>query len=332
MREGEPGFARLSRPMTQVSGKTSVYIALASNLAIAVTKFCAAAFTGSSAMLSEGVHSLVDTVNELLLLYGIRRAARPADINHPFGHGRELYFWSFIVALLVLVFGAAVACYEGVSHMLRPEPMRNVLANYIVLGASFLFEGSSWWVALQAFRATQGKQGYLEAFRNSKDPTTFTVLFEDSAALLGLLIAAAGIAAAQIWRAPWLDGLASVGIGLVLLVSSLLLARETKGLLIGESAHPRLREAILGIARVDRDVRHANGVLTVQLGPNQIVAALSVEFREELGTRQIESCVDRIEAAIKRAQPEVTTLFVKPQKAETWRTRVGRLSAARDAD
>ena len=311
--------------MPQVSGKTTVYVALASNLAIAVTKFGAAAYTGSSAMLSEGVHSLVDTVNELLLLYGIRRAARPPDINHPFGHGRELYFWSFVVALLVLVFGAAVALYEGISHILHPEPMRNPVTNYVVLGASFLFEGASWWVGLKAFRATQGSQGYLEAFRNSKDPTTFTVLFEDTAALLGLVIAAAGIAAAHILEAPWFDGLASIGIGLVLLVSSLLLARETKGLLIGEPARPHLREAILRIAGDDRDVLRANGVLTVQLGPNQIVAALSVEFREDLGTSQIEDCVDRIEAAIKRAQPDVTTLFVKPQNAETWRARAARL-------
>jgi cation diffusion facilitator family transporter len=278
-------------------------------------------------MLSEGVHSLVDTINELLLLYGIRRAARPADIKHPLGHGRELYFWSFIVALLVLVFGAAVACYQGISHILHPLPMRNAFANYIVLGVSFVFEGFSWWVGLQAFRASQGKQGFFEAFRNSKDPTTFTVLFEDTAALLGLLIAAVGIAASQIWNAPSLDGLASIGIGVVLLVSSLLLARETKDLLIGEPARPHMREAILRIAADDRDVLHANGVLTVQLGPHQIVAALSIEFREELSTNQIEECVDRIEAAVKLALPQVTNLFVKPQNAETWNTRAAKLSA-----
>jgi cation diffusion facilitator family transporter len=312
--------------MPQASGKISVYVALASNLAIAVTKFGAAAFTGSSAMLSEGVHSLVDTANELLLLYGIRRAARPPDTNHPLGHGRELYFWSFIVSLLVLVFGAAVACYEGISHMLDPNPIRNPLTNYLVLGASFLFEGVSWWVGLKAFRAMQGRQGFLEAFRSSKDPTTFTVLFEDTAALFGLLIAAAGIAAAQIWHAPRLDGLASIGIGLVLLISSLLLARETKGLLIGEPARPHLRDSIMRIAAEDADVRHVNGVLTVQLGPDQVVAALSIEFREELGTNQIEDCVARIETAIKRILPEVTSLFVKPQNQDTWNDRRKRLS------
>lgn len=304
-----------------------MYVALASNLAIAATKFCAAAFTGSSAMLSEGVHSLVDTTNELLLLYGIRRAARPPDINHPFGHGRELYFWTFIVALLVLVFGAAVAGYEGINHILHPVASRNPLTNYIVLGASFLFEGASWWVALATFRTSQGKQGFFEAFRNSKDPTTFTVLFEDSAAMLGLGIAAAGIAAAQAWDAPWLDGLASIGIACVLLVSSLLLARETKALLIGEPAKPHLRDEILRLAAEDQDVRHVNGMLTVQLGPKQIVAALSIEFREQLSTSQIESCVDRIESAIRRVHPEVTSCFVRPQDAATWRRRAGSLKA-----
>src|SRR6185369_15793349 len=182
------------------------------------------------------------------------------------------------VSLLVLVLGAAVAAYQGVNHILHPEPIRNVLLNYVVLGASFVFEGASWWVGLKAFRASQGKQGFFEAFRSSKDPTTFIVLLEDTAALLGLLIAAAGIAAAQAFDAPRLDGVASIGIALVLLVSSLLLVRETKGLLIGETAHARTREDILRVAGDDPGVRRANGVLALQLGPNQIVAALSVEF------------------------------------------------------
>ena len=174
---------------------------------------------------------------------------------------------------------------------------------------------------LEAFRATQGKQGFFEAFRSSKDPTTFTVLFEDTAALLGLSIAAVGIAAAQAWDAPWLDGAASIGIAVVLLVSSLLLARETKGLLIGEAARPHLRDSILRIAAGDADVLHANGVITVQLGPHQIVAVFSIEFRAELTTAQIEQCVARVEAAIKRAHPDITSVFVKPQNAKTWNER-----------
>ncbi len=313
------------------AAKLSVYAALASNLAIAAVKFAAAAATGSSAMLSEGVHSLVDSTNELLLLYGIKRAARPADTNHPFGHGRELYFWSFIVAVQVLVVGAAVAGYQGVNHILHPEPIRNALTNYIVLGASFIFEGVSWWFGLKAFRATKGLQSYAEAFRNSKDPTTFIVLFEDTAALLGLLIAAAGIAAAHVFDAPRFDGAASIGIALVLLVSSLLLARETKALLIGETAHSELRDAILRVAGEDPDVRCANGVLAVQLGPNQVVAALSLEFHEALSAKEIERCVNRIERSICAAFPDVVTLFVKPQSKETWLSRLKlRVSAPDD--
>jgi cation diffusion facilitator family transporter len=307
-----------------------VYAALAGNLAIAVIKFVAAAVTGSSAMLSEGVHTLVDSVNELLLLYGMKRAARPRDISHPFGHGRELYFWSFIVAVQVLVVGAAVAGYQGVIHVLYPEPMRLALVNYVVLAASFAFESASWWVAFKEFRAAKGEQGYFEAFRESKDPTTFTVLFEDSAAILGLLIAAAGIAAAQVFHMPRFDGVASIGIALVLAFSSALLAQETKNLLIGEAARPHVRESLIEIAGADPGVRSANGVLTVQLGPSQVFAALSAEFQGHLSTADIEACVLRLETAIMEAHPEVTVLFVKPQTAETWRARIAVLAAVQE--
>ena len=298
-----------------------VLVAFLGNLAIAVTKFTAAAFTGSSAMLSEGVHSLVDTVNELLLLYGLKRAARPADVAHPFGYGRELYFWSFIVSLLVLALGAGVSFYEGVTHLLHPHAVERPLINYGVLLASGLFEGSSWWVAMKAFRETKGDQGYFEAFRSSKDASTFTVLFEDTAALLGLLIAFVGVAGAHLLGDPRFDGAASLGIGAVLAVTSLLLARETKALLIGEPAHPHVRAAILRIAEEDAGIRKANGVLTVQMGPNQIVAALSAEFEDALSTGEIETCVNRVESAIKCVHPEIGILFVKPQTPETWAKR-----------
>ena len=298
-----------------------VLVALGGNLMIATAKFVAAGITGSSAMLSEGVHSLVDTVNELLLLYGLRRAARPADRTHPFGYGRELYFWSFIVALLVLAMGAGVSFYEGVMHIRQPEPVARPLMNYLVLAVSFVFEGSSWWVALREFRARKGRLGYFEAFRLSKDPATFTVLLEDSAALLGLLVALAGLVSAQPLAQPVLDGVASIGIAAVLSLSALLLARETKGLLIGEPAHPVVGEAILAIAAGDAGVRCANGVLTVQMGPSQVVATLSAEFEDALTTPQIEACINRIEKQAKQAHPEIVSLFIKPQTAETWRTR-----------
>ncbi len=309
-----------------------VYAALAANLAIALIKFLAAAFTGSSAMLSEGVHSLVDTVNEALLLYGLHRADKPPDTSHPFGYGRDLYFWSFIVALLVFAVGAGVSLYEGITHLRNPEPMQRGVMNYLVLGASFACEGTSWWIGLRAFRQAKGQLGYFRAFRASKDPSIFIVLFEDSAALLGLLIAAAGIVAAQALHMPSLDGIASIGISVVLATSSLLLARETKELLIGEAASPHVRAAILRIANADPDIRCANGVLTVQMGPNQVLAALSAEFHDALSTTQIEQCVSRIEVAIQQARLGVMILFVKPQTAETWQMRSAVLARHEEAN
>ena len=314
-------------PRPRPSRKAAVHAALAGNVAIAIVKFVAAGITGSSAMLSEGVHSLVDTTNELLLLYGMNRASKPRDISHPFGYGRELYFWSFIVALLVLALGAGVSFYEGVAHLLRPEPIERPLVNYLVLCASFVGEALPWWVSFKEFRATKGTQGYFEAFRASKDPSTFTVLFEDSAALVGLLIAAAGVVSARALDMPRLDGAASIGIALVLTVSSILLARETKELLIGEAAHPHVRESLLRIAGADPDLSCANGVLTVQMGPSQVIAALSAEFHDRLNATEIEECVNRIEAAVKQAHPEVALLFIKPQSAEVWRQRIEPLVA-----
>lgn len=308
------------------SPKLVVYAALAGNLAIAATKFVAATITGSSAMLSEAVHSTVDSTNEVLLLYGGARAAREPDASHPFGYGRELYFWAFIVALLVFALGAGVSIFEGINHLRHPEPMTRPMVNYVVLGVSLVFEGATWLVALRAFRAGKGRLGYFEAFRRSKDPTTFTVLFEDSAALIGLLIALAGVTASHLLERPELDGIASILIGCVLAVSSLLLARETKGLLLGEAAHPHVRDDILRIASEDSAIRTANGVLTVQLGPDQVVAALSAEFEDALDTTQIEACVSRVEHAAKAAHPALSALFVKPQTPETWRQRMRRLS------
>jgi cation diffusion facilitator family transporter len=308
--------------MSQASGsRTVVYAALIGNLLIAIAKFVAAAFSGSSAMLSEGVHSLVDTVNEVLLLYGLRRATKPADNSHPFGYGRELYFWSFIVALLVLAMGAGVSLYEGVAHIRTPEPVTHPLVNYLVLAISAVFEGTSWALALREFRRLKGRLGYFDAFRQSKDPSTFTVLLEDSAALLGIGVALAGLISAQLLHMPQLDGAASIGIAVVLAVSASLLLRETKGLLIGEPAHPVVRESIMKIANADADVRCANGVMTVQMGPSQVVAALSAEFEDTLTTSQIEACINRIEKEAKDAHPELTALFVKPQTPEVWRAR-----------
>ncbi|QPC86581.1 cation diffusion facilitator family transporter [Mesorhizobium sp. NBSH29] len=299
--------------------KTVIYAALAGNFLIAITKFGAAAFTGSSAMLSEGVHSLVDTGNGALLLYGLHRAARPADRTHPLGHGRELYFWSFIVAVLVFALGAGISFYEGIAHIMHPEPVANPMANYIVLGLSMVFEGGTWAVALKEFRKSKGNAGYIEAVRKSKDPSVFTVLLEDSAALLGLVVAFAGILAAQLLDMPVLDGVASVGISLILAATAVFLARESKGLLMGEPALPEIERSVLALVQDDRDIGKANGIITVHIGPNEIVAALSVEFEDRLTAPAIEACVERLERAITRKHPQITSLFVKPQTTGTWK-------------
>lgn len=308
--------------MASQSGSTKViYAALAGNLLIAATKFVAAYVTGSSAMLSEGVHSLVDTGNGGLLLYGLHRAARPADRTHPFGHGREIYFWSFVVALLVFALGAGVSFYEGVVHIRAPEPARNMLVNYVVLGLSIVFEGGSWLVALKEFRAGKGRMGYFEAVRKSKDPSVFTVLFEDTAALLGLFIALAAVSAAHLLERPALDGWGSIGISLVLGATAILLARECKGLLMGEAASPEVQAAVLRVAQADPAVSAANGVWTVHLGPNQILAGLSIEFEDRLTAPEIEACVTRLEKALKAEVPDLVGIFVKPQTSDLWKKR-----------
>lgn len=312
----------------QSGSRFVIFAAIAGNLLIAVTKFVAAFFTGSSAMLSEGVHSVVDTGNGLLLLYGLRRAARPPDITHPLGHGRELYFWSFIVALLVFALGAGVAFYEGVLHILNPEPIENPIVNYVVLGLCVVFEGGSWLVALKEFRRGKGNFGYIQAVRRSKDPSVYTVLFEDSAALLGLLVALVGISAAHYFEQPWLDGAASIGISLILAATAVFLANESKGLLMGEPALPDVQAAILAIAQADPAVEEANGVLTVHMGPQQVVAGLSLDFVDEISAADIESCVERLETKIKAEVPEVTAVFVKPQTSGRWRERRKKIEQA----
>ena len=299
-----------------------VYVALAGNLLVTATKLTAALWTGSSAMLSEAVHSFVDTGNSLLLLYGMRRAGRRPDAEHPIGYGRELYFWSFIVALMVFALGAGVSIYEGVQHVLAPHPIVDPSVNYIVLGLAFVFDGASWWVSFRRFRAVKGTLGYYEAFRRSKDPPSFMVLFEDTADLVGIALAAIGTYAASRLQLPELDGVASILIGLMLAAIAGLLARESKSLLIGERADPMLTDSILRIAEAASPLSSANGVLTVQLAPDQVLAGLSLQFPPDLRAAQIEESVIDIERRIRAAHPEVTTLFIKPQTDATWKRAV----------
>lgn len=296
-----------------------VWAALFGNLAVAVVKLAAAALTGSSAMLSEGVHSLVDTSNELLLIHGLRRAAKPPDLEHPYGYGRELYFWSFIVSLLIFAVGAGVSFYEGVTRVISPRPIQRPEIVFAVLAFAFVFEGASWIVALREFRRKQGDLTPWQAFRTSKDPTTFMVVFEDSAALLGILIAAGGTGLALTTGRDRWDGAASIAIALLLSIVAALLARESKELLIGEPALPAQRASILELAGGIDGVARINGMTTVQLSPQQVIANLSVEFDDDQRTPDIERSVKAMEDRIRAAHPNVVAVFVKPQTARVAR-------------
>ena len=303
-----------------------VWAGLVGNLLVAITKFVAAGFTHSSAMLSEAVHSVVDTLNQVVMLYGLRRAAQPADKQHPLGYGRELYFWSFVVAVLIFAIGAGVSVYEGIRHILDPREMEKPWVNYAVLGLAGAIEFGSWLVAMREFRRHKGDLGYYEAAEQTKDPSTLTLLLEDSAALVGIAIAFVGTAAAQLLEMPTLDGVASVLIGLLLAGVSMFLARESKRLLIGEPARRSLVEAIRRCAQAHPGVSQVNGILTIHMSPRQVVCALSIEFEDALRVPDLERAVEEMEARIRQEHPEVTVLFLKPQRAAAYRVSVERRS------
>jgi cation diffusion facilitator family transporter len=301
--------------MELTGSKKVIYAALAGNALIAITKFGAAAYTGSSAMLSEAVHSLVDTGNQGLLLYGLKRAGRPADEAHPFGYAGELYFWAFMVAILIFGLGAGVSIYEGIDKIANPHPLSNPLVNYVVLALAMVFEGVALSVAVREFRKTKGRRGWIEAVRVSKDPTVFTVLFEDTAAMAGLVVAFVGIVLAQGLGMPVFDGAASIAIGVILAVTACLLAYECKSLLIGESASPRVVAGIRArLADIGTIVR-VNEVLTMHLGPADVLVNISVDFRDDVPSQQIEAAVSALERDLKRAWPQVTRVFVEAQHA-----------------
>lgn len=301
------------------SSRSVIYVALAGNLLVAASKFVAAAWTGSSAMLSEGIHSVVDTVNELLLLYGIHRSTARPDQAHPLGYGREIYFWSFIVGLLILTFGAGVSVYEGITHIRNPHPIESPMVTYIVLGAAALFEGTSWVFTLRKFKANRPYAELFKLIVHSKDPPTFIVLLEDSAALIGLVIAFAGVYLSVALNKPILDGVASIFIGITLGMTAILVARETKGLLIGEAASLRIHDSILALAEQMDGVAQANGVVAVQMAPQEIIVALSVEFTDPLRVPQLEEIVIELERKVRAAHPDVIALFIKPQTAERYK-------------
>ncbi|UCE88083.1 MAG: cation transporter [Pseudomonadota bacterium] len=295
------------------SSKKVIYAALIGNSLIAVTKFTAAAFTGSSAMLSEGIHSLVDTGNQVLLLHGIRKSKQPADARFPFGHGKEVYFWSFVVAILIFAVGAGVSLYEGIHRVIDPRPIQNPVVNYVVLGLAMVFEGFAWFFAWTEFTKAKGKWGFIEAVQRGKDPSMFVVLFEDSAAMLGLLVALVGIALAQATGLLWFDGAASIVIGLILGGTAVWLAYETKGLLIGESANRHVVEQIRQIASAHGAVNSVNEVLTMHMGPEFILVNLSVDFADNLNAGEIERVIAHMDREIKQVLPNVKRVFVEAE-------------------
>ena len=299
--------------MSSSGSKKAIYAALAGNSLIALTKFAGSAYTGSSAMLSEAIHSLVDTGNQGLLLYGLKRSKKPADERHPFGYGMELYFWAFVVAIVIFALGAGVSIYEGVKHILHPRIITNAYINYIILGLAIVFECGSWWVAYREFRTSKGDMSILEATRRSKDPALFTVLFEDTAALLGLIVALIGISLAQVLDIPELDGIASVVIGLILVATSGLLAYETKGLLVGEAADPVTVEGLRSILTSAPGIDCVNELRTLHFSPQDILVAISADFSPSLDSNAVEGQVAELERDIKNAYPGITRVFIEAQ-------------------
>jgi cation diffusion facilitator family transporter len=296
-----------------LGSKKVIYAALVGNALIAVTKFIAATMTGSSAMLSEGIHSLVDTGNQMLLLHGLKRSEQPPDKEFPFGHGKELYFWSFVVAILIFAVGAGVSIYEGIRHVLHPVPIESPYVNYIVLALAMVFEGAAWLFALREFSAHKGRKGYIRAVQEGKDPTLFVVLFEDSAAMAGLVIAFLGVLLTQMTGILYFDGAASIFIGMILGATAIWLAHETKGLLIGESANPGVVNRIRELAETTPEIQHVNEVLTMHMGPQYILVNLSVEFVDSATADQIEAVIAELDRDLKVSLPRVKRVFIEAE-------------------
>jgi cation diffusion facilitator family transporter len=296
--------------MKEKSNTWIVLLAMAANIAITLSKFVAAAFTGSSAMLAEGIHSLVDAGDGGLLLLGEHLARRPPDEDHPFGHGREIFFWSFLVAVVIFGVGGGISIYRGISHLLYPAPVEEPFWNYVVLGIAFLFDGISWIFAFRAFhRAMPPNSTLLRHLHTSKDPSLYTVLLEDTSDLAGLLIAFSGVLIGHLTGNQYADGVATILIGLVLAAVAAFLAYESRGLLLGESADPASIRGMRELAKAQPGVLQVDPPMTVHLAPHQILLILGVRFRPELSLQEVQNTIDSIEASIRRAYPDVQRIF-----------------------
>jgi cation diffusion facilitator family transporter len=308
--------------MKQMTGKkaqpenesrTAIFAAIIGNLLIAATKFVASAFTGSSAMLTEGIHSVVDTGNGLLMLYGIYKSGKPPNENHPFGYGREIYFWSLMVALSIFAVGGGVSVYEGISHLQHPVEIVNPVWNYAVLGFSVVFEGISWFYGWKAFRKTRKGNSILKTIHVSKDPTSFTVVLEDTTALVGLVIAFLGVFFGQVFNFPYFDGIASILIGILLCFVALLLGYETKGLLIGEAVEKETLAGVRKIAEAEPKVEQALKVLTIYFGPKEVLLTLELRFVRNISATDLRVAIRRIELAVKEKYPEITRVYYEAE-------------------
>jgi cation diffusion facilitator family transporter len=308
------GEMQQTKVLRHMKANIVLYGALFANLGIAAAKFFAAAISGSSSMLTEGVHSLVDSGNQLLLLYGQSRAKRPPDAFHPFGYGRELYFWAFVVAILIFAIGAGVSFYEGWRHVADPEPLRDPTINYVVLGIALVLEGISWTIAVREFDAGRGGVGWWQAVRRSKDPAGFIVLFEDSAAMLGLFIAGAGVWASHAAGDARIDGYASMAIGAILAAVAILLAREAKGLLIGESADAELVHMIWSCLEKRAEITAVNHVRTIHTAPDAVFVAVSADFDDHLAMGAAETLIETMESELKAADSRITSIYIRPEK------------------
>ncbi len=298
--------------MESRASRKVIYAAIVANLAIAASKFVAAAFTKSSAMLAEAVHSTVDTGNELLLLFGMKRSTRPADPLHPFGHGKAIYFYSLLVAVYIFGAGALLTVYEGISRLRHPEPPQHLGWNYLVLALSAAFELYSWRISYRELNLRKDPdESTWDEIIGSKDPTIFTVFLEDSAGIAGTVLAFLGLFLGQTLHSRDFDPAASILIGLLLAAVALLLGRESGALLIGERTNRAVIRRVKKIITADPAVEQAGDILTMQLGPNQVFLTVDIRFRRGLDVQQLESAIDRIESQIHQQEPTIEKIYIE---------------------
>ncbi len=293
--------------------KASIYSALMADILIATTKFIAGTHTNSSSMISEGIHSLVDTVNQVLLLYGLKRSKKPADKLRPFGYGKELYFWSFIVSILIFGLGGGLSIYQGILHIRNAQQLGDPSWNYAVLGFSLIFDGGSFLIAIKEFNKARGDLSFWKAIIQSKDPSTFLVLFEDGAAVLGLFIVFILMLCSHAYNLPALDGVASILVGLLLVFASLILARESRSLLMGEGIAPETQQKIKALAEKDPSVIKVGSILSTYEAPEEVVLMLIIYFKPDLDTEQITNAIERIRKAIKEEFERIEFVIIQPQ-------------------